>query len=66
MTPPSQSNGAEASDLESVIEQRLKDLLNLATEPKDLTPALKVAVAYYAVKKKVADGGTWGKELEDA
>ena len=24
MTPPSRSNGAEASDLESVIEQRLK------------------------------------------
>ena len=50
-------------DLESVIEQRLKDLLVLATEPKDLTPALKVAVAYYAVKKRVADGGAWGEEL---
>jgi hypothetical protein len=55
----------DAPDLESVIETRLKDLLNLATEPKDLTPALKVAVAYYAVKKKVEDGGGWGGALKD-
>lgn len=51
------------SELELKIETRMIELLDGATEPKDLTAALKVAVAYYAVKKKVAEGDGWGGEL---
>ena len=50
---------------EAKIEKRIGDLLDLATETKDLTAALKVAVAYYAVKKKVAEGDGWGAGLKD-
>ena len=55
----------ETNDLEAKIEARMIALLDMATEPKDLTPALRVAVAYYAVKKKVAEGDGWGGGLKD-
>ena len=51
------------SALETKIEARMTELLDMATDPKDLTAALKVAVAYYAVKKKVAEGDGWGGAL---
>jgi hypothetical protein len=42
--------------LESILDTRVKDMLALCTEPKDLIAAVKVATEYYAVTRKPKDG----------
>ena len=48
-------------DLESVVDKRLVELLHLATDPKDLTAALKVAIDRLEQKKGTSGG--WGTKL---
>ena len=37
--------------LETLIDNRVKDLLQLATDPKDLTAALKVAIEFWEKRR---------------
>jgi hypothetical protein len=48
-------------DLEAKLEKRIVELLDMATEPKDLTAAIKVAVEWVSVKRADKDG--WGSAL---
>lgn len=51
------------NDLESVLEQRIKDLLALCTEPKDLTPAVKVAIEFWEKRYGAKPQDKWGTML---
>ena len=48
--------------LETLIDNRVKDLLQLATDPKDLTAALKVAIEFWEKRRAPQDAG-WGSAL---
>jgi len=62
-SPPADVLPSHAESFEMVVERRIKDLLNLAVEPKDLTAAIKAATEWHEVRKKYAIDSGWGSAL---
>ena len=56
---------APPSDLEAILDTRVKDMLSSCTEPKDLIQAVKAATAYLAVKNKLNDQEGFGAGFKD-
>ena len=52
-----------AMALGDIIEQRVKDLLSLSCEPKQLTDALKMATEWWKVRKEMEAGEGYGAKL---
>ena len=52
----------EAMDLESLIDERMKHVLCLAAEPKDLIKALEAASAWVKIRRDVKEP-EWGGQL---
>jgi hypothetical protein len=47
--------------LEERIDKRCRDLLDLATDPKDLTAALKVVIEFWEKRREPTEA--WGSKL---
>lgn len=54
---------SDAEPLELVIDRRVKALLTLATDPKDLTKAVEAATEWWKVRHAPDEADQWGNKL---
>lgn len=61
---PDETLPSDAETLEDSIDRRMKALLSMSTEPKDLTAALKVAIEWAREKREATATEGWGDKLK--
>lgn len=61
---PDEPMPSDAETLEDTIDRRMKALLTMASEPKDLTAALKVAIEWAKEKRESQATDGWGEQLK--